>query len=357
MRSVKYGMIGFGGIAENRLAKEGFALDRKRFAPLAEAELIGATDLNPARRDAAAALGLKWYQDTAALLADPAIEAVFVATNNLTHASMTIQALLSGKHVIVEKPIATSIIDARNMCDLAHERRLSLAIDHMMITNVYNIKAKELLAQNVIGTVNDSCFHMEFSYGSTPEEASTWRCAKVEELGGPIGDVASHCLYVAEFLFGSPVVELACTYYPKLMKIVAEDGAYLKFTLANGLSGSVRVAFSEPRGGLQGTLDNLGYEIFGDSGVIRGHGTLFQLSGFPDEPVRVRLEVDHFSERYDVKVERPVNLYQQVIRHHAQSIIDGKPLDGRDGLHNLELIAAAHESANNHGKMIKVNCK
>lgn len=352
MRKIIYAMIGFGGIAENRIAKEGFACDRNRFTALAEAELIGTTDLNPARREAAESLGLKWYKDTAALLADPAVEAVFVATNNMTHASVAIQALSAGKHVLVEKPIATSIIDAMNMCDLAHKHHLSLAVDHMMIENVYNIKAKELLAVAAIGTINDSCFHMEFSYGSTPEEASAWRCSKVEELGGPIGDVGSHCLYVAEFIFGSQVTELACAYYPKLMTIVAEDGAYIKFKLANGMTGSVRVAFSEPRGGLQATLDNLGYEIFGTEGVIHGHGTLFQLSGFPDEPVAVRLEVDRFKERYDAKVDQPVNLYQQVIRHHAQSIIDGKPLTGRDGFHNLELITAAHESARNGGKRI-----
>ena len=354
MRKIKYGMIGFGGIAENRLAKEGFALDRKRFAPLAEAELVGATDLNPARRAAVEKLGLKWYDDAGTLLADPALEAVFVATNNLTHAQIGIQALLAGKHVIVEKPIAAAVAEARTLCDLAQERQRSLTVDHMMIGNVYNRKAKELLQNKVIGEVNDSCFHMEFSYGATPEEAATWRCSKVEELGGPIGDVASHCLYVAEFLFDSPVTELACVYYPKLMKIVAEDGAYLKFQLANGLSGSVRVAFSELRGGLQSTLDNLGYEIFGTQGVMRGHGTLFQLSGYPDEPVPVRLEIDRFTERYDVKVDHPANLYQQVIRHHAQSILDGKPLDGRDGLHNLELISAAHASAKNGGQPVRL---
>ena len=50
MSKIKYALIGFGGIAENRIAKEGFACDRTRFQPLPNAELIGATDVNPARR-------------------------------------------------------------------------------------------------------------------------------------------------------------------------------------------------------------------------------------------------------------------------------------------------------------------
>ncbi|MFA6293762.1 MAG: hypothetical protein WC637_18385, partial [Victivallales bacterium] len=60
MNKIKYAIIGFGGIAENRIAKEGFACDRARFAPLKNAELVSATDLSPARKKAAEALGLKW---------------------------------------------------------------------------------------------------------------------------------------------------------------------------------------------------------------------------------------------------------------------------------------------------------
>ncbi len=348
-------MIGFGSIAENRLAKEGFALDRNRFAPLAEAELEGVTDINPVRREAAAALGVKWYADAAALLMDPQIEAVFVTTNNQSHASLTIQAMEAGKHVIVEKPIATRLEDARQMCVMARERRLSLAVDHMMIYNAYNIKAKEQLALNVVGPVNDCCFHMECCYGRGAVEAASWRCSKPEEMGGPLGDVASHCFYMAEYIFGKAIVELACVYYPKLMNIVVEDGAYLKFKLSDGLCGSIRVAFSEPRGGMDVTLDNLGYEIYGEEGVIRGHGTMFQLSGFPDEPIPVRLEVDRIKDRYDVVIEHPVNIYQQVVRSHAQSILKNRPFDGEEGYHNLKLIAAAHESARNCGKLIKID--
>ena len=58
MAKVKYVLIGFGGIAENRVAKEGYACDKKRFKPLKTAQLVGATDMNPARQAAAEALGL-----------------------------------------------------------------------------------------------------------------------------------------------------------------------------------------------------------------------------------------------------------------------------------------------------------
>ena len=79
MAKVKYAIIGFGGIAENRIAKEGYACDKSRFAPLQYAELTGAFDLNPARKSAAEALGLKWYDSVDALIADPEIDALVEA--------------------------------------------------------------------------------------------------------------------------------------------------------------------------------------------------------------------------------------------------------------------------------------
>lgn len=354
MKKIKYAIIGFGGIAENRIAKEGFACDKERFGTLEKAELVGATDLNPARQEAVEALGLKWYASMDDILSDAEIDAVFVATNNLTHAAIAEAAMRAGKHVIIEKPISTTVADAEKLVETAKETGTSLAVDHMMVYNSYNELAKEAVASGKLGTVNDACFHMEFSYGSTPDEAKTWRCASVAEMGGPIGDVASHCMYMAEFIFDSPIVSLACVYLPKMMDIKAEDGAYLKYTMANGMSASAKVAFSEARGGLGGTLGNLGYEIYGSDAVLRGYGTLFQLSGYADEAFKIRLELDKFDSQESLKPAKVQNIYQEVITHHAESILEGRQLLGGDGVHNLKLCEAAHKSAQNNGAIIEV---
>ena len=195
---------------------------------------------------------------------------------------------------------------------------------------------------------------MEFAYGYDPAEAATWRCSKVEEMGGPIGDVASHCFYVAEYVFGSPIVEVAAVYLPKLMEIKAEDGAYIKFTMANGLKGSVKVAFSELRGGLIGTLSNLGFEIYGSEGVLRSFGSMFQLSGHGDEPYKMRLELESASGVKNLRPRIFPNIYQTLIEDHAKSVLSGRRLTGENGLHNLELCAASHKSAKSGGKAIRL---
>ena len=354
MEKVKYGLIGFGGIAENRIAKEGFACDKARFAELDNAVLVGATDVNPARKEAAEALGLKWYNSSEEMIADPELDAIYVATNNATHAKLTIAALEAGKHVITEKPMATSIEDAKKMVETAAQKKLSLSVDHMMINNIYNIKAREVVASGALGTVNDACFHMEFAFGYDPAEAATWRCSNVAEMGGPIGDVASHCFYVAEYIFDSTVEWVAAVYLPKLMEIKAEDGAYIKFGMANGIVASAKVAFSEMRGGLAGTLTNLGYEIYGNQAAMRGYGTMFQLSGYEDEPIKMRLEIDNGKTQEKVVPGEVQNIYQALITKHAQSVLTNCPLNAVDGLRNLELCDAAHKSARNNGEKISI---
>jgi len=353
MHKVKYAIIGFGGIAENRIAKEGFGLDRTRFAGHPRAELVGATDRIATRRGAAARLGLTWYDSAEAILSDPSIEAVFIATNNLSHAPLAQSAIQAGKHCLIEKPITTAMEDAVGLQRSARERGVSLAVDHMMTANVYNRRARELIGQNAIGDVNDICLHMEFCYGSTPEEAATWRCADPKEIGGPIGDVGSHCLYMAEFLLGSEVAALSCVYAPRTLNIAVENGAFVQFRLRNGVQGMARVAFNQLRGGLGGTLTGLGCEIYGTRGILRGCATLFQLSGHPGEPVEVRLEVDDFRRTEKVRIDTVQNIYQAVIGRHAESIVNRTPLDAADAVHNLRLVLACYESAERNGPVIE----
>jgi len=354
MDKVRYAIIGFGGIAENRIAKEGFACDRARFAPLKHADLVSATDLNPARKTAAKVLGLRWCSSAEEIFADREIDAVFIASNNLSHASLALAAMNAGKHVIVEKPIATTVEDAESLVKFAAEKNLSLTVDHMMVHNVWNIKAQELVLSGKLGAVNDACFHMEFAYGYDAAEAATWRCSSREEMGGPIGDVASHCFYMAEFIFKRKIRRISCVYLPKIMKVNVEDGAYVKYEMEDGLTGSVKVAFSELRGGLGGTLSNLGYEIYGSEAVLRGYGTLFQLSGHEGEPLKLRMEIDRFSSQEKITPPAISNIYQELVEKHAKSIISGSPLNAGDALHNIKLCLAAHESARSNGKTIEV---
>jgi 1,5-anhydro-D-fructose reductase (1,5-anhydro-D-mannitol-forming) len=350
---VKYALLGFGGIGRSRIASEGFGLGEGYQKPTG-AELVAAFDIDSRGRPLAESWGLKWGGLVEEILRDPGVDAVFIASINSAHAPLARLSLEAGKHCLVEKPMATTVSEAHELVALAARNRLSLAVDHMMVKNALNRKAKEIVSAGEIGEVEGICLHMEFLYGSTPDEAASWRCAKPEELGGPIGDVGSHCLYMAEFLLGDKVAALSAAYALKTYALNVENGAQIGFEMRSGLRGSARVSFAENRGGPPGTLLNLGFEIYGKTGAIRSYGTMFQLSGHPAEPVVQRLEVDNGTSVRTIRADEiPVrNIYKAVIEDHARSILDNTPSSGEDGLWNLGLIMAAHESARSGGRRI-----
>jgi predicted dehydrogenase len=250
--------------------------------------------------------------------------------------------------------MSTNVEDAQKVISLAGERNLSVAINHMMQFNAYNVKAAELVRTGAIGAVNDAVFHMEFGLALDPVSSKAWRCAAAEERGGPIGDVASHCFYSLEFVLGSPIVALSAVYFPKITDSAVEDGAIIRVKLANGINASVRVSFCDARGCERGVVTNMGYEVYGDAGIIQTYGTLFQASGHEGESVKVRLLVDDFKEVRQVDPGPIVNIYAAVVLKHAESVLKGPRLDGEDAVHNLKLCVAAHESAQNGGKTIAI---
>ena len=354
MAKVSYGLVGYGGIAHDRIAKEGFGLDAGRFAGHPFARLVGATDINAALRPAAQSLGLPWFSTYDELLASKEVEAVYVTTSNASHFEVAERALRAGKHVLLEKPLTTRLEDAKALQTIARESGLSICADHMMTHNAYNMKARDLVHGGAIGEVNDICLHMEFQYGSTAEEAATWRCSDPLQLGGPIGDVGSHCLYMAEFLLGSHIAKIACVYLPRTLDLAVENGAFIQFETESRKRGSARVAFNQPRGGLVGTLQNLGFEVYGSGGAIRSFGTMFQLSGHGGEPVKLRLELETGNGLESVEPGERTNIYQAQIEVHARSILAGQPLAGEDALRNLALLDLCHRSARDGGMMLAV---
>lgn len=352
MRKLNYAIIGFGGIAANRIAAEGFAADSRRFEPLKKARLVGVTDLIPARKRVAEKMGLKWFDSVEEICRDVTIDGVFIATNNRSHYPLARKVMEAGKHVILEKPITTTVEDAQDLMRLAEKGSLSIEVDHMMQHNAYNIKAARIIRRGGLGDVQSIVLHMEFPYGFTAEEASTWRCSDPDEVGGPVGDVASHCLYMAEFLLNEKITSVQGVYTPAVLAIKVENGAFIKFKTEKGTPGAIRVSFSEPRGTLASTLLNLGYEVYGSKKTLRAYGTLFQLSGHGDEPIAQRLEVDDGRTVKNIRVKKVQNIYRTVIEHHAKSVEGGRRTSGEDALHNLQLVLNVHRSAKANGTTI-----
>ena len=139
-----------------------------------------------------------------AALADPRIDAVYVATPVALHAPQSIAALKAAKHVLCEKPMAMNYAEASEMVRVAHEcgKVLGVAYYRRMYPKVQ--RARDLLAQGAIGQpVLAEANH----HSASPAHGSfrSWLLDPKLAGGGPLFDVASHRIDVLNYLFGKPV--------------------------------------------------------------------------------------------------------------------------------------------------------
>jgi predicted dehydrogenase len=90
-------------------------------------------------------------RDTAAALADPAVDAVIIATPTVTHHALASAALRAGKHVLVEKPIATRTAEADELCALAEQAGRVLMVGHVFLFNSAIRRVKQYLDEGKLG--------------------------------------------------------------------------------------------------------------------------------------------------------------------------------------------------------------
>ncbi len=177
-------------------------------------------------------------------LADPAIDAVYVATPVFLHAPQTIQALRAGKHVLCEKPMAMSEVEARSMLQTAEEsgKTLGVAYYRRMYPKVQ--RAKQLLAAGVIGqpVLAELTCHGWFDEKKLGENESHrgWLIDPARAGGGPLFDIASHRIDVLNFLFGQPH-RVSGQLSNAVHHYAVEDNATVMIEYAGGLRGIVDV--------------------------------------------------------------------------------------------------------------------
>ncbi len=143
---IRIGVIGYGywgpNLVRNFMAAPGSAVTRvcdllpDRLAPLEK--------LFP---------GVKTCNQSAELINDPQIDAVVVATPVSSHFELAMAALRAGKHVLVEKPLATRSDDARRLIDEAAARNLVLMVDHTFVYTDAVRKIRELIASGKLGQI------------------------------------------------------------------------------------------------------------------------------------------------------------------------------------------------------------
>ncbi|MCP9840364.1 Gfo/Idh/MocA family oxidoreductase [Synechococcus sp. J7-Johnson] len=164
----------------------------------------------PERLEAACrAAELPGHSDFAALLADPAVEAVVIATPPGPRFKLARAALEAGKHLLLEKPIALEVAQVRALRRLAIERGLSVAVDFEYRAVPVFQQLKALLSQGVLGDPWLVRFDWLMSSRADPGRAFSWASQR-SEGGGVLGSLGTHAFDSLEWLVG-PVRQLSAS--------------------------------------------------------------------------------------------------------------------------------------------------
>ena len=197
--------------------------------------LAGTYDVRQVRRNAAAANGIHVYESNAALLADPKVDAVVVATPNDLHEELVISALKAGKHVICEKPVEMSVASVDRMIAASKEAGKLFTVHHNRRWDVDFLAMKQLAQSGEIGKV----LNIESRVHGSRGIPSDWRGEK-EHGGGMILDWGIHLIDQILQIFKQKIVRLYCT-CSHITNQEVDDGFKLELYFEDGASAHVEL--------------------------------------------------------------------------------------------------------------------
>lgn len=142
-----------------------------------------------------------------------AVQAVYIVLPNAMHRSFTERAAAAGKHVLCEKPMATSAADARAMIAACDAAGVKLMIAYRIQYQPHHLRVREFVAKKTFGRL------VAFSAGNAQTVHATaaeqWRHKRALAGGGALPDIGLYCLNTARFVSGQEPVEVfARTYSP-----------------------------------------------------------------------------------------------------------------------------------------------
>ncbi|QNH16252.1 Inositol 2-dehydrogenase/D-chiro-inositol 3-dehydrogenase [Xanthomonas sp. SS] len=214
----------------------------RRAALLAGAEVRGVAASSPQRaRDVAQSWNVpRAYRDIEDVIADPQVQVVHVCTPNHLHRAMAQAALQAGKHVICEKPLATTLQDAQALAALAAATGLVATVPFVYRYHPVVREARARIAQGDLGPLR--LIHGSYLQDWLLDPASNnWRVDPA--LGGTsrvFADIGSHWCDLVEWVGGERFVEVSAAF----ATVIAERGALTGQSFTTPAAGGAMQAVS-----------------------------------------------------------------------------------------------------------------
>ena len=186
----------------------------------------------------------KYHNSYSALINDQDIDAVILTTPHSLHAKHAILALQNGKHVFVEKPMATKSVDAQKMLFTAKKYNKTLAVGHnRRFSSVFNY-IKNLDKQNKIGKI----LHIDANFsapGALNYKKNFWRANRKESPGGAIAGLGIHMIDLMCF-FGGKIKSVQSLVRKYAVKVNMDDTTSAIFEFKKKCTGNLTTIFACP---------------------------------------------------------------------------------------------------------------
>ena len=193
MRKIKWGVLGTANIAR------GCTIPGMQLAENCELYAIAGHTPGKAEQFRAEFGFVKAYDSYEALLADPAVEAVYIPLPNTLHYEWVIKAAKAGKHILCEKPLAPNADQAAQMQSVARENHVFLMEAFAYLHSPLMAAIKAELDKGAIGAVR----YLENAFITSDYDLSNIRMRR-ETLGGSLYDLGCYCISQAIWLLGEP---------------------------------------------------------------------------------------------------------------------------------------------------------
>ncbi len=331
------GIIGCGKIAQIRHIPE--------YTDNANAKITGYYDFNYERaQELAEKYGGKAYTSVDELLENPELDAVSVCVANNAHAEISIKALRAGKHVLCEKPMAVTLEDCIAMTEEAEKSQKLLMIGQNQRFAKAHVKAKQLIAEGVIGdviTFKTTFGHKGPETWSIDAGSNSWFFDKKRAAMGAMADLGVHKADLIQYLLNSRIVETTAKVITLDKKdsagqlIGVDDNAICIYRMENGAVGTMTASWT-----YYGEEDNSTI-LYGTKGIMKIYDNpQYSITVITADGERILYEIDKIQTNDNQTKSGIIDEFVSAITEKRSSAVDAG-----DVLNAMKAVFASVESS------------
>jgi predicted dehydrogenase len=319
-RKVKIGMLSFAHLHAMSYAHS--------LTTRPDTELVGIADHDPNRaKEMAQRYGTQAFESYEALLAAPGLEAVVICSENVRHRALTELAAQAGKHILCEKPLATSITDGEAMIAACKNAGVQLMTAFPTRWSPVMQRLKATLDSGEAGAI------LAFRGTNRGRNPGGWFNDKTEAGGGAVIDHTVHITDLMRWMLQDEVREVYAEISNGIEHKDFDDVGFLSMTFRNGVFATLDASWSRPQ--IFPTWGDVTLEVLTERGVLSMDMFAQNLVLYSDKTKTVTWH------------NWGGNMDDGLIGAFAQAVAEGSPVPvtGEDGLRAAEVAFAAYRSA------------